>query len=509
MSVFSAKGTVSSFGKEWVGLLGAFFWFFSLMCSYDERLMGGTAPLTVFMIVLAVSLFGFAVLADRREGIFRRLIFPIGFAGAALTASLGFVSGVFAQVSFCVIPALMAPVLCRRLYGVLVTVKPGRAARGYISAVSATIVLHLIWVLLPVPDGVRFGICAAMALLGLWRAGSVPAVGVNGDGKVKNYVPAPAAQWPAGGDHRSAMAAGALPKGLFRRIAAAVLFLLLLSAFNLFCSFVHTAVVRGTYLEGDLFAAAAYVLMPLSFLFFAWMSDRGMGRRGFLIGLGLVFAGCCVAVLPADSIWKAPLLLLGEFGGTITEFTFLTAALMFFPTARRKYLAAVTGLILHTLLASLPSWLADLFMPASFLDPELTRGFVVFGAASAFVLVLLFFWLSEYGRVPMAASAPADRGETRGPDGPEVPGEQRMVPAADCVSLFARKYDLTDRQAEILAALLEGGTSKEIARRLFVTEATVKFHVHNILAKTGFRNRAELAAALVAVSLEEDYPSDG
>jgi hypothetical protein len=115
MSVFSAKGTVSSFGKEWLGLLGAFFWFFSLMCSYDERLMGGTTPLTVFLIVLALSLFGFAVLADRREGIFRRLIFPAGFAGAALTASLGFVPGVFAQVSFCVIPALMAPVLCRRL----------------------------------------------------------------------------------------------------------------------------------------------------------------------------------------------------------------------------------------------------------------------------------------------------------------------------------------------------------------------------------------------------------
>ena len=164
MSVFSAKGTISSFGKEWLGLLGAFFWFFSLMYSFDERLMGGTATLAVFLIVLALSLFGFAVLADRREGIFRRMIFPAGFAGAALTVSLGFVPGVFAQVAFCVIPALMAPVLCRRLYGVFVTVKPGRAARGYISAVSATIVLHLVWVLLPVPDGIRFGNCGAMAI---------------------------------------------------------------------------------------------------------------------------------------------------------------------------------------------------------------------------------------------------------------------------------------------------------------------------------------------------------
>ena len=501
MSIFSAIGTISSFGKEWVGLLGAFFWFFSLMCSYDERLMGGTAPLAVFLIVLAISLFGFAVLADRSEGIFKQLIFPAGLAGAALTALLGFLPGVFAIVAFCVIPALMAPVLCRRLFGVFAAVKPGRAARGYISAVSATIVLHLVWVLLPVPDGVRFGICAAMALLGLWRSGSVPAAGANG-GKGMNFVPAPVAEGPGRGDHLGAFAAGTQPKGLVRRIAAAVLFLLLLSAFNLFCSFVHSAVVRGTYLEGDLFAAAAYVLMPFSFLFFAWMSDRGMSRRGFLIGLGLVFAGCCAAVLPADSIWKAPLLLLGEFGGTITEFTFLTAALTIFGTAKRRYLAAATGLILHTLLASLPSWLADLFMPASFLDPELSRGFVVFGAASAFVLVLLFFWLSEYGRVALMDGVPVrrDADVTRA----EEPMPQAMVPAADCVSLFAQRYDLTDRQAEILAALLEGGTSKEIARRLFVTEATVKFHVHNILAKTGFRNRAELAAALTEVSSEED-----
>lgn len=133
-------------------------------------------------------------------------------------------------------------------------------------------------------------------------------------------------------------------------------------------------------------------------------------------------------------------------------------------------------------------------MPASFLDPDLSRGFAVFGAASAFVPVLLFFWLSEYGAGAFGGCCAGGSGENARFGRSEVPGEQRMVPAADFVSLFAQRYDLTDRQAEILAALLEGGTSKEIARRLFVTEATVKFHVHNILAKTGFRNRAELAA---------------
>lgn len=57
--------------------------------------MGGTAPLTVFLIVLAVSLFGFAVLADWREGVFRRLIFPAGFAGAGADGVAGLCAGRF------------------------------------------------------------------------------------------------------------------------------------------------------------------------------------------------------------------------------------------------------------------------------------------------------------------------------------------------------------------------------------------------------------------------------
>ncbi len=132
---------------------------------------------------------------------------------------------------------------------------------------------------------------------------------------------------------------------------------------------------------------------------------------------------------------------MGEFGGTITEFTFLTAALPFFRTAKR--------LILHTLLASVPSWLADLFMPASFLDPALSRGFVVFGASSAVLLVLLYFWLWESGR----EAAPAAETGQRDPRLAEEAEVSRAVPAADSVALFARRYDLTER----LSALLEGG----------------------------------------------------
>jgi len=53
---------------------------------------------------------------------------------------------------------------------------------------------------------------------------------------------------------------------------------------------------------------------------------------------------------------------------------------------------------------------------------------------------------------------------------------------------------LTRRQQEIVALIDEGLSNKEIARRLSIELATVKNHVHNILAKLQVGRRAEAAA---------------
>lgn len=54
---------------------------------------------------------------------------------------------------------------------------------------------------------------------------------------------------------------------------------------------------------------------------------------------------------------------------------------------------------------------------------------------------------------------------------------------------------LSDREREVLELIAEGFANREVAEKLFISEYTVKRHVHNILAKLGERSRRAAAAA--------------
>jgi PAS domain S-box-containing protein len=58
--------------------------------------------------------------------------------------------------------------------------------------------------------------------------------------------------------------------------------------------------------------------------------------------------------------------------------------------------------------------------------------------------------------------------------------------------------NLTPRQLEILALVAEGLSNAEIARRLFLSEDTVKWHVRKILRALGVSNRAQAVARYLA-----------
>lgn len=50
---------------------------------------------------------------------------------------------------------------------------------------------------------------------------------------------------------------------------------------------------------------------------------------------------------------------------------------------------------------------------------------------------------------------------------------------------------LTAREREVWREVARGSTNREIARTLYVSEHTVKFHVHNLLRKLSLKSRAE------------------
>jgi len=57
----------------------------------------------------------------------------------------------------------------------------------------------------------------------------------------------------------------------------------------------------------------------------------------------------------------------------------------------------------------------------------------------------------------------------------------------------AHPSDLTNREVEIVQQLMRGASNREIARRLIISENTVKNHVRNVLSKLHLRSRREIA----------------
>jgi len=62
-------------------------------------------------------------------------------------------------------------------------------------------------------------------------------------------------------------------------------------------------------------------------------------------------------------------------------------------------------------------------------------------------------------------------------------------------------FDLTQREREVLALLVQGLNNPEIAERLVVSRSTAKFHVSSILSKLGVASRTEAVALAVKEGL--------
>ncbi|MBQ7596461.1 MAG: response regulator transcription factor [Clostridia bacterium] len=92
------------------------------------------------------------------------------------------------------------------------------------------------------------------------------------------------------------------------------------------------------------------------------------------------------------------------------------------------------------------------------------------------------FWYKRSSKELLAVMDRTMEGESIYPD---------TTPTVKIGSAFS--YDFSRREIDVLRELTTGAANKEIAQTLHISEDTVRFHIKNILTKTGFQNRTELA----------------
>ncbi len=90
---------------------------------------------------------------------------------------------------------------------------------------------------------------------------------------------------------------------------------------------------------------------------------------------------------------------------------------------------------------------------------------------------LKFYYLSNFQLVPMEQTA----------------GAQRTA-----IGEFSEAHGLTKREFEILQLLNDGKNNAEICSQLYISDSTLRKHIHNIYQKIGVRNRMQLVQKMKA-----------
>lgn len=78
-----------------------------------------------------------------------------------------------------------------------------------------------------------------------------------------------------------------------------------------------------------------------------------------------------------------------------------------------------------------------------------------------------------------------------------LPPEATYMLVKASITPHKPEIEFTDRERDIIQLMVEGLNNREIGERLFISRATVKFHVSNVLSKLGVSTRTEAVATII------------
>ena len=91
-----------------------------------------------------------------------------------------------------------------------------------------------------------------------------------------------------------------------------------------------------------------------------------------------------------------------------------------------------------------------------------------------------------------------------GHDGGQIAVTLREATTTETFRLLSRAYALSERERQVVAALVAGLDTRAIAQRLFISRYTVQDHLKSVYEKVGVSSRGELVAKMFA-----DHYHDG
>ena len=117
-------------------------------------------------------------------------------------------------------------------------------------------------------------------------------------------------------------------------------------------------------------------------------------------------------------------------------------------------------------------------------------------------------WARVHLRDGLWVTLRAARIGKRSADAASIAVSIEPTPPTERAALYARVVGLSEHESELLTLLVAGADTRELARRLYVSEHTVQDHLKSVFAKTGSQQSSRSRSPRDRPDLDGEYPSE-